>query len=102
LIVGASQTGAEIPIVDEQEKLERAKRQVAAIKAFYIHLTVFILVMVLLFTINALSSPVWWVQWPLLGWGIGVLGHALAVFGRAPARIASWEERKIQELKDKM
>jgi hypothetical protein len=88
--------------MDEQEKSRRAKRQVAAIKGFYIHLTVFVLVMALLLFINATTSTVWWVQWPFLGWGIGILGHAFAVFGRTPGRIARWEERKVQELKDKM
>jgi hypothetical protein len=93
---------AENEILKEQEKLARAKRQVAAIKGFYIHLFVFVVVMATLFAINLVTTDIWWVQWPFLGWGIGVLAHALAVFGRTPRVIQKWEARKIQELKDKM
>jgi 2TM domain len=92
----------EICTLDEQEKLARAKRQVAATKGFYIHLFVFVVVMVTLFAINLAMTDIWWVQWPFFGWGIGVLAHALAVFGRMPRVIHRWERRKIQELKDKM
>jgi hypothetical protein len=88
---------------DEEAKLRRAREDVAAIKGFYIHLLVYALVIALLFVINILTSSPWWVQWPLLGWGIGVLAHGLAVFGRAPPRwVTNWEAKKIQELKDKM
>jgi hypothetical protein len=87
---------------NEQLKLARAKRDVAAIKGFYIHLFVFALVMALLFFINMATGSVWWVQWPLLGWGIGVAAHGLAAFGRVQRWVASWEARKLQELKDRM
>jgi hypothetical protein len=88
--------------MDEEAKLARAREDVAAIKGFYIHLLVFVLVIALLFVINVLTNSPWWVQWPLLGWGIGVLAHGLAVFGRVPPRwVINWEARKIQELKDK-
>jgi hypothetical protein len=93
---------AENGTLNEQEKLARAKRQVAAIKGFYIHLFVFVVVMTTLFAINLATTGIWWVQWPFFGWGIGVLAHAVAVFGRMPSVIQKWETRKIQELKDKM
>ena len=90
------------PIPQRDPKLERAKRQVAAIKGFYTHVFVFVVVMVGLFVLNLAlkywaDSP-WWVQWPLLGWGIGVGAHALAVFGHASKRVANWEQRKIRQL----
>jgi hypothetical protein len=87
----------------EGAKLDRARHEVAAIKGFYIHLLVYVLVMALLFLINVAASSIWWVHWPLLGWGTGVLAHGLAVLGRVPPRwVSKWEARKIQELKDKM
>jgi len=89
--------------MDESEKLARAKQQVAAITGFYIHLIVFVLVMLLLLAINWVATPtIWWVQWPFLGWGIGILGHALAVFGQLPRAVANWQQRKVEELKNKM
>ena len=83
----------------EQEQQILVARQVAAIKGFYIHLAVFTLVMALLLVINIAPGGDWWVQWPFLGWGIGVLGHAFAVFGRAPGALARWEQSKTEELK---
>ena len=88
--------------MEEHEKLERAKQRVEVLTGFYIHLVVFVLVMALLLVINILVSPVWWVQWPLLGWGIGVIAHALAVFGQGPNFVKRWQLRKMKELKDKM
>lgn len=87
------------PDVSEQDsKLVKAKRQVAAIKGFYVHVFIFALVMLGLGAINFAVGGPWWVLWVLLGWGIGVLAHALTVFGRASKRIADWEERKIRKL----
>ena len=82
----------------DDAKLARAKRRVAAIKGFYIHLFVFALVLAGLFAINAASGGSWWALWVLFGWGIGVVAHALAVVGRKPQAVAAWEERKIRQL----
>lgn len=50
-------------------------------------------------SINWIATPeVWWVQWPFLGWGIGVVAHALVVFGTAPTFISNWRLRKIKEV----
>ena len=47
----------------------------------YIHATVYVAVNVLLITINLSTAPGHlWFQWPLLGWGIGLLAHAAAAF----------------------
>jgi hypothetical protein len=92
--------------MDEHEKTAKAAKQVEAMLGFYIHLVVFVLVMVLLFAVNWFATPdVWWVQWPFLGWGIGVLAHGLMVFGTGsgkPNFITNWRLRKIKELKDRM
>jgi hypothetical protein len=88
--------------MDEHEKLSRAKQKVEAMTGFYIHLAAFVAVNALLCVINILSGAPWWVQWPILGWGIGIIAHALAVFGSWPKFIANWQVRKIKELKDRM
>lgn len=55
-------------------------------RPFLIHLIVFVAVMTLLTVIDLLTSPgTYWFQWPLLGWGIGVLGHGYAA-SRGPRR----------------
>lgn len=87
----------------KQDSLSRAKRQVEAMKGFYIHLAVFVPVIALLFVINAVAkTPEWWVQWPFFGWGAGILGHAFAVFSHSPGLFARWEQRKIETLKSKL
>ncbi len=88
--------------MDDREKLARAKEQVAKITGFYIHLGTFVLVMTALFIANLVLSPIWWVQWPFLAWGICLLAHGLCAFGGMPRTITHWQQRRIKELKDKM
>lgn len=73
------------------------------LKAFYIHLTVFTLVNIMLIAINILNyeqNGHWWFFYPLLGWGIGLVSHGLSVssFGLFGP---DWEEKKIQEYMEK-
>ena len=85
------------------EKYEKAKKRVEEIKGFYSHLIVYVVVNIVLFIINLVSSPgVWWFYWPLLGWGIGVFFHAMGVFvfSRFPGK--KWEDRKIKEVMEQM
>jgi fatty acid desaturase len=58
----------------------RAKRADLAVKGFSIHAIVFVCVMLGLLVVNIGTGDGWWVQWPLIGWGAGLAGHALAVF----------------------
>ena len=64
-----------------QEAYKRAKLRVEAKYGFYVHLSVYLAVNLLLFTINLtnLSEGIWF-TYPLMGWGIGVAFHALGVF----------------------
>ena len=69
----------------EQQRYDRAHARVQALKGFYIHASAYVLVNIALFAINVLVGGGWWFYWPLLGWGIGLGVHALAVFGSAAA-----------------
>ena len=84
----------------EEERLQRARERVAEIKGFYTHLAIFVAVLVLLFVVDVATGEGWWVQWVLLGWGIGVLAHAFAIYGSAPKFISRWEERKVRQYMD--
>lgn len=67
--------------MNEQKAYERIEKRVEEKLGFYIHLAVYILVNSLLITINLTTAPAaYWFVWPLLGWGMGVLIHALVVF----------------------
>jgi hypothetical protein len=61
---------------------------------------VYVLVNLLLVGINLLTPGRLWFYWPLLGWGIGLLAHFVAVKGGGILG-PEWEERKIRALLDK-
>ena len=58
----------------DQTTQERAKAKVE----FRIHLINYIVINTLLAIINLTLTPEYiWFKWPLLGWGIGIIFHAL-------------------------
>jgi len=66
--------------MESQEAYEKAKRRVEAKIGFYIHLAVYVGVNLLLLIINFTTSPRHlWFQWPLMGWGIGLLFHGIGI-----------------------
>ena len=85
--------------MNEQElKHRKAKEHVNAMRGFYKHLGVYVLVNLGLVVLNLTNSPdTLWFIWPLGGWGIAVALHAWRVFLR-PAHHSNWEEKKIAKL----
>lgn len=80
------------------EKYLQAKKQVEEIRGFYGHLLAFIIVNLLLLTINLIySSERLWFYWTTMGWGIGVFIHGLKVFKATPFLGKDWEEKKIRQ-----
>lgn len=76
-----------------------ARRQVGMLRGFYSHLMVFAAVNAGLLAINLIASPGrLWFYWPLLGWGIWLVLHAVGTYGRGRWLGAEWEERKLREL----
>ena len=87
----------------EEDKMRKAKQQVEMMTGFYVHLAVYVLVNAMLVAINWFTSPQdWWAQWALLGWGVGVLGHALLVFMPVQGTFERWKARKIREARARM
>jgi 2TM domain len=78
---------------------ERAAKQYAAIRGFYIHCFVYVLVSLLLVLLNVLGSGPMWAHWPILGWGIGILAHAYGAFVATPKRLAAWEVAALARAK---
>ena len=78
------------------EQFETAKERVEQKLGFYIHLAVFVLVNALLTAIDLMTSPgQLWFFWPLGGWGIGVVLHAVKVFGNASSLKQRMIEREL-------
>lgn len=84
--------------MDNNQAYQSAKKRLEAKRGFYIHLSVYVVVILLLVAINFVtSSGTMWFQWPMLGWGIGVVFHALGVFV-FPSRFAVTENMIKKEM----
>lgn len=88
--------------MNEQEiRYQKARERVTALRRFYRHLSVYVVVNLGLFLVNITTSPErLWFFWPLMGWGIAIILGALRVFGRAIG--SNWERKKIDEFMNKM
>lgn len=67
--------------MEDKEAYQRAKARAEAKVGFFVHLTIYIAVSIVLVIINFRTFPEYlWFKWPLIGWGSGVFFHALGVF----------------------
>ncbi|MDG6881415.1 transcriptional regulator, y4mF family [Phocoenobacter uteri] len=84
----------------ENEKL--AYQKIRNIKAFYIKLFVFAVVITGLFIINIITTPeTWWIQWVFLGWGIALIIKGLKTFDWLPPLGIEWEKRQLEKYLNK-
>ena len=82
----------------EREILARAKKKVQEKKGFYTHFAIYCLGVIFFFTINYLTSPeFWWAFFPTLGWGMGIVGHFINVFGIPSLKGDDWEETQLNK-----
>jgi len=87
----------------KESKYIRAKERVDQLKKFYGNLTSYVVVISGLAVLNYYLNG-WgymWFLWVVLGWGIGIISHALRTFNLNPFFGRDWEERKIKEYMDK-
>ncbi|KJF83079.1 helix-turn-helix domain-containing protein [Photobacterium angustum] len=85
----------EISITEDEKQ---AINYVKGIKGFYSNLTTYILVISALFVINYFTSPgYWWAVWPALGWGIGIVSHALSAFEVLNIFGPEWEKKQVEK-----
>lgn len=76
----------------EAERLEEAKKRVAAKKAFFGHALVFIIINV----VGIIAAGEDWL-WVTLFWGIGLGVQAFTVFFRESAWLKDWEHKQVQK-----
>ncbi len=84
----------------EAEIRAKAEKKVRDKKGFYIHFGIFAVVGIFLFVLNYITTGAqgdWWFYYPVLGWGLGVAIHHIAVFGLPGTDIlsAEWEAREV-------
>lgn len=85
--------------MSEKEIYKIANRRANVKLGFYIHLTVFMTVNLLMLSINLLTTPnFFWAAFPFLGWGIGLALHGLGifVFGDAKNKLVANEINRLQ------
>ncbi len=94
-----TQTTEQSPYADQEEtaRVQRAHKRADDIRGLYVHVMIYLVVNAGLFVIDAVSGDGWWFYWPLLGWGIGLGAHAVAVFSDRFLG-AEWEERKVEQI----
>ena len=86
------------------------RRRVHRIAEFYQHGMIYAFVIGLMAVANAFaiysgtpagSGQSWWVIWPAVGWGIGVVTHAITVLPVWGFFSHEWEDRKVNELMER-
>jgi len=89
-------TPSQPPTGHTQEVL--ALQHVRKLKGFYMHLAQYAVVMLVLLTVNLLTRPQHlWVVWPALGWGMGLVFHALRVFDQFSPFGPQWEKAQVEK-----
>jgi transcriptional regulator with XRE-family HTH domain len=87
-------------VISETQSAEEilAFKQVRKLKDFYIHLAQYVLVIAVLTVVNALTTPNhWWVQWVVMGWGVGVFFHWLQISERFSLFGSKWEKEQVEK-----
>ena len=87
--------------MDQNDAYRRARQRAAAKLGFYIHLLVYIVVNGILISVNFNTGRGFlWFHWPMIGWGIGLFFHGLAVFIR-PKLMQQMIENELKKERDK-
>lgn len=82
----------------KDKRYKRARERVEKLKGFYIHFTIYAIMVPVFIFLNARSTSFPWALFPILGWGWGVISHASETFGWNPLFNKEWEAKKIDEL----
>ncbi|MBX7159215.1 MAG: 2TM domain-containing protein [Acidimicrobiia bacterium] len=88
------------PEAGSDQRYEEARRRVRKLREFYSNVAVFVVINLALFGINLVTLDPsagggWWFYWVTVFWGIGLVFHAINVFGDRWGQ--GWEQRKIQQ-----
>ncbi|MFI4950355.1 MAG: 2TM domain-containing protein [Caulobacterales bacterium] len=85
----------------DYELRRQAERRADVKLGFQTHLLAYVVVNAGLVAINLVTSPgYFWAIWPIIGWGLGVLAHGIAVFhfgGDLRERAVETELRRLRE-----
>lgn len=87
----------------KSQSYSKAQKRVEEMKGFYVHFTVYCLVIPIIIAVNLIFVPHFhWFWFSVLGWGFGLFFHWLNVFGFQKLGFGKkWEEEKIKEFMNK-
>lgn len=94
--------GAPIDPTSDRELRQRAEARVEAREGFAVHFVVYLAVNALLWGIWAVSDASLASAWPIfvtIGWGIGVVAHWWAVYGRDERRRETAIQAEMERLR---
>lgn len=78
--------------------VERARKRVKELKDFYSHLIIYLVVNAGLVIIDLIQGDgLQWAYWVMIGWGIGLVAHAVSVFILDTRLGAGWEAKKVDQ-----
>ena len=87
---------------ENHPRYEEARRHARAVRGFYTHALVYVLVNGGILLLNYTTSPGrWLIVGAPLAWGIGLAIHGLSVFAFRGWLGPEWERRKIREYLDR-
>jgi protein-S-isoprenylcysteine O-methyltransferase Ste14 len=89
--------------MSEKISYDDAKKRAHQIKSFYSNLISYVVVNIVLFIVNIVTSPdSLWFYWVLIFWGIGLIFHAISTFSIQNKELGkNWEEKKAKEIIEK-
>lgn len=82
-----------------EQRFYKAQKRVEDIKEFYVHLSVYCIIIPVIVFVNLKYVPEFhWFWFSLLGWGMGLFFHWFAIFGFQLLGFGkNWEDQKIKE-----
>jgi hypothetical protein len=81
-------------------RYERARRDAARLRGFYVHCLAYVLGNTTNFVVNWMTrhnDGDWWFQWALVAWTVALAVHGITVIGKGAWLGAAWEDRKISD-----
>jgi sensor histidine kinase YesM len=80
------------------DALERARKHVREIRAFYISAALYAILMPIFWIVNLMTGDRIWAHWPMIGWGVAIAIQGMSVFAAGSFFGTAWQEKKIEEI----
>ena len=87
-----------MPQANTPEDERRVRKRVRDVRAFYIHVIRYAVVIAFLAVVNLITGPGnLWFLWAAFGWGIAIAIHGLSLFWTVELFGEEWEERQVSQ-----